>query len=382
MRIIIANKTVIFIGMKGEDNATQVRFPIARQWRETYGDGVFALAFQRPTESSPYACTVTEDENGNVCWDITNTEVAKVGNGQAELLYYVDGNIAKSATYITTSVDSITAVEGDPPEPWESWIDQVIEAGTTAVQAATDASESAADALQSKQNAEGSATDAATAKTAAESAQQAAEGAADRAEDAQTAAEQSARDASGSAESAETAQTAAEEAQGKAETARDQAEGYAESASGSASDAAAEADAASESAEQAQASAEAAQSWAENANDSQDAAVHAAGQAGSYASTAQQAAIAAVQSASKIADLTVTAHGLPTGSDPTATKTDPGSGQPYNIDFGIPKGETGDCNFATFEIDPRTGILYANWTQDNHEIQFSLNRPYLEVEIQ
>lgn len=382
MRIIIANKTVIFIGMKGEDGATQVRFPIAKQWRETYGDGVFALAFQRPTESAPYACTVTEDENGNVCWDISSTEVAKVGNGQAELLYYVDGNIAKSATYITTSVDSITAVEGDPPEPWESWIDQVIEAGATAVQAATEAAESAADALQSKQNAAGSATDAATAKQAAESAQQAAESAADRAEDAQTAAEQSARDASGSAESAETAQTAAEEAQDAAELARDQAEGYAESASGSASTAAGYAGAASGYAQTAEGAAQAAQSWAENANDSQDAAVQAAGQAGSYASTAQQAAIAAVQSASKIADLTVTAHGLPTGSDPTATKTDPGSGQPYNIDFGIPKGETGDCNFATFEIDPRTGILYANWTQDNHEIQFSLNRPYLEVEIQ
>lgn len=382
MRIIIANKAVIFLGMQGEDEATQVRFPVAKQWREIYGDGVFVLAFQRPTEDAPYACTVTEDEDGNVNWTITNTEVAIPGNGQAELIYFVEGAVAKSATYITTSAPSITAVGGNPPEPWESWIEDVMEAGTAAQGAAQEAAQSAAGAAQSAQEASDDATAALAAKRAAEAAQQAAETAQDLAEEAQAGAESAETNAGLSETAAELAATAAGEAQTATERARDQAETYSGSASESASDAAADALAAQGYAEYAQESAEAAQSWAENANDSQNDAAQAAGQAGSYAQSAEQAAQEAAWSAQKIADLTVSAHGLPEGATPTATKTDPGEGRPYNIDFGIPKGETGDCNLVTFYINPLTGIIYAKWTQETERIKFRLNGPIMEVSIQ
>ena len=46
------------------------------------------------------------------------------------------------------------------------------------------------------------------------------------------------------------------------------------------------------------------------------------------------------------------------------------------------KGDPGDCNFATFEIDPTTGILSATYTTNNSDLVFSINgNGYLEVAI-
>ncbi len=180
MRIVKANKPVLFLGMKGEDRATQVRFPVATQWRQIYGEGVFALAFLRPTEVAPYACVIGEDGD-DVTWDITSTEVAIVGDGKAELLYFVDGALAKSATYMTHSVDSITAVEGDPPEPWESWIEDVLAAGSQAQQAAEQAETAASDAEASATTSEQKAGEAEESATDAENAAQRAETAAEAA---------------------------------------------------------------------------------------------------------------------------------------------------------------------------------------------------------
>lgn len=47
------------------------------------------------------------------------------------------------------------------------------------------------------------------------------------------------------------------------------------------------------------------------------------------------------------------------------------------------KGDTGNCNFAMFEIDPTTGILSATYTTDDSGISFEINSAkHLEVVIQ
>ena len=47
------------------------------------------------------------------------------------------------------------------------------------------------------------------------------------------------------------------------------------------------------------------------------------------------------------------------------------------------KGDTGNCNFAMFEIDPATGILSATYTTDDSGISFEINSAkHLEVVIQ
>lgn len=146
MRTIVATAdSVLFLGKQGENNATQIQFPFAEKWAELYGDGVFQLIFQRPTETEPYACVVTVDGK-NVCWDITNTEVAIPGTGRVELCYFVGGTIAISLSWITKSIASLTDVGDTPPEPWESWVEDVLQAGSDAQSAAESATQSALDA--------------------------------------------------------------------------------------------------------------------------------------------------------------------------------------------------------------------------------------------
>lgn len=60
---------------------------------------------------------------------------------------------------------------------------------------------------------------------------------------------------------------------------------------------------------------------------------------------------------------------------------DDGSTFDYNVTNGA-KGDRGDCNFATFAIDPDTGILSAFYTDTDSEITFEINNSgHLEVII-
>lgn len=159
MRQVIAGSGVLFLGKQGENEATVVRFPIAEKWKELYGDGVFQLLFKRPSETQAYACVVDVDGE-YVDWVITNTEVLIVGQGRAELCYFVNNTLAKSETWITVSVATLADVGETPPEPWESWVEEVLQAGSDAEQAATDA-------VQAKTDAESARDDAVLAKNGA-----------------------------------------------------------------------------------------------------------------------------------------------------------------------------------------------------------------------
>jgi len=146
MRSIVASDdSVLFLGKQGENLATQIQFPYAEKWAELYGNGVFQLIFQRPTETDPYACVVTIDGE-NVCWDITNTEVAIPGTGRVELCYFVGSTLAISLSWITKSIASLTDVGDTPPEPWESWVEDVLQAGSEAQSSAEEARGYAEDA--------------------------------------------------------------------------------------------------------------------------------------------------------------------------------------------------------------------------------------------
>jgi len=148
MRIVKAGNSVLFLGAQGENLATQIQFPVAESWAELYGQGLFQLLYKRPGEDEPYACAVGIDGE-NVTWDITNTEVAIVGNGRCELYYFVDNVLAISAQWVTKCVESLADVGGDPPEPWESWVQEVLAAGAAAQGAAVSAGASAESAEHS-----------------------------------------------------------------------------------------------------------------------------------------------------------------------------------------------------------------------------------------
>lgn len=315
MRSIKAGNGVLFLGKQGENQATVVQFPIAEKWKELYGAGVFQLLFKRPTETEAYGC-VTDVEGENVNWVITNTEVALVGQGRAELLYFVDNALAKSETWVTMSASSLADVGDTPPEPWESWVEDVMQAASDIEQyaeRAEDAAEQAetakADAVQAKEDAQGS----------AESAQHSAETATAKAELATTKANQAqgyALNASNSANRASESANRAETAQGNAESSADTASAQAELAVG---------------------------------------ASQSAGASATIAVTARNEAVSArdgaVISASDAADSAISAK----ASEDKAK-------------------EYADAPFSLIEldIDPATGDLLCGYTTDKEQVEFDL----------
>lgn len=286
MQIVIADGAgFVTLGKSGENNATQVQFPVASEWAELFGEGVFQLLVLRPTEATPYAVPV-EVVDGSVCWDVSGTDVSIPGIGGCELRYTVGDTLAKSETYVTLTEKAIGGTDGPYPTPWEEWVEQVL-------QAAADAEESMEAAEAAEAGAEGALSEAEAAKIAAEVAQAGAEIAREDAEAAQEKAE-TAQD------KAETAQTAAERASSSAAQSASSAAGSQASAAISAQSAESSADAAaysssaaataSAAAQTAQGKAETAQAAAETAQTAAEASKTAAETAQSKAETAQVAA--------------------------------------------------------------------------------------------
>jgi len=227
MRCICAKKNSdIPLGRTGENDVEGVSFDV-KDWPSLYGEGgSFVLVHQRPGDTQPYVCATAVGSSGNLVWVIQDTDVQFTGRGEAQLSYVVDSKVAKSVIF-TTRISRSLDQEGELPEPYESMIEDLIEAAaniTTEANRAEAAAQNAAQsesnadtfqrsAAQSAVNAQLSAQAAATARGKAEAAQTAAETAQGKAETAQTAAET----AQGKAE---TAQTAAEAAQGRAEAAQ------------------------------------------------------------------------------------------------------------------------------------------------------------------
>lgn len=139
------------------------------------------------------------------------------------------------------------------------------------------------------------------------------------------------------ADRAEDARDEAIEAKTDAEQAKTDAQSAAQSAQSAATSAASMAGEAAGSASSASTSADAARLAKEAAQQS--------------ASDASQSAESAAESAEEIGELTVSAQTLDPGSEATVTKTG-GEGQPYNLEFGIPTGATGEKG-ETGDVGPQ-----------------------------
>ena len=132
MRIVnVKDYVIIPLGKQGENLATRVLFPFANEWRLLFGDGTFQLLHQRQSDAEPHAVTVGIDGE-NVVWNVENVDVAVPGVGKCELNYLVGDALAKSITYSTKTAESLSDVGDTPPEPWESWVDEVLQAGAQA----------------------------------------------------------------------------------------------------------------------------------------------------------------------------------------------------------------------------------------------------------
>lgn len=123
---------VIPIGRLGENEATAVVFDAA-EYEQLFGAGTFSLLHQRSGDALPYPCSV-EYSGSKVTWIVKSADVAVQGYGKCELIYTVGGMIAKSVVFTTITGTALTG-GAEPPEPWEDWVERVLEAGAAAQEA-------------------------------------------------------------------------------------------------------------------------------------------------------------------------------------------------------------------------------------------------------
>ena len=176
MRCICAKKDAdIHLGRTGENDVEGVRFDV-KDWPDLYGEGgSFVLVHQRPGDTQPYVCATAVGSSGCLVWVIQDVDVEYTGRGEAQLTYVVDSKVAKSVIY-TTRISRSLEQEGELPEPYESMIEDLIEAAaniTTDAERAETAQEKAEDAQEaaerSEQNAKDSEENAAESETLARS---------------------------------------------------------------------------------------------------------------------------------------------------------------------------------------------------------------------
>jgi len=133
MNVINANsQSVLKIGRQGEYGVSQVIFDLNKLIEE-FGDGTAVLVHQ-PYSSSAYivppALGETYDgavQDGDVLiWHIGQLATSYVGNGGAELRWYVEGKLKKSKIYDTQCIKALgeTTVITDLQQ---SYIDQMAE---------------------------------------------------------------------------------------------------------------------------------------------------------------------------------------------------------------------------------------------------------------
>ena len=159
----------IVIGHRGENDVTQVVLDFS-PWMQEFGSGVVSLYMKRPGDTAAYPVVLTTAA-GSAAWTVSATDTNVQGLGVAEYVYTIDEQIKKSAVFQVFIDRDIGQPTGDPPDPYESWLEQLQALGAETQQNAQDAAASATTA----QTAQGAAE---IAQTAAEAAQQAAETAA------------------------------------------------------------------------------------------------------------------------------------------------------------------------------------------------------------
>ena len=166
--VIVKNCKTLFIGRRGENEVTEVLFDFS-EWQEQFGAGVIDLYVKRNLDIDAYPVVLSVD--GTVAtWLVSAADTDVVGNGKIEYVYTVNEKIAKSAIFQFFVGDDIGESSPEPPEHYQSWLEQLTELGAETQANAQAAAQSASEAAES-------------ASEAAESASEAAESAAQVAED-------------------------------------------------------------------------------------------------------------------------------------------------------------------------------------------------------
>lgn len=155
----VENCKTLFIGRRGENEVTEVVFDFS-EWQEQFGAGVIDLYVKRNLDVDAYPVVLSVD--GTVAtWLVTAADTDVVGNGKIEFVYTVNEKVAKSAVFPFFVGEDIGESSPEPPEHYQSWLEQLTELGAetqanaqAAAQSASEAAESAAQVAEDSNNAE------------------------------------------------------------------------------------------------------------------------------------------------------------------------------------------------------------------------------------
>lgn len=117
----------IDLGRQGENKATTVEIDVSK-WLAEYPNADINIVALRNTDTAPYIASTTVEDN-ILKWVITASDTQFYGRGKAEIRATVDDVVKKSAiaiTYVSESLEGEPSPE--PPEPSQSWVDEVIAA--------------------------------------------------------------------------------------------------------------------------------------------------------------------------------------------------------------------------------------------------------------
>lgn len=141
----------IDLGRQGEKMARKIVFHVG-PWIEMYGNGVVQLLHQRKNDLNPYPVALQQNEN-EVYWFVSEVDTAEEGMGRYELHFYAGNSLVKSVTgdtFVHKAMNSNT----EPPDQYQTWIDQMLETGARAEEAAIKAEESGERAVSAVADAE------------------------------------------------------------------------------------------------------------------------------------------------------------------------------------------------------------------------------------
>lgn len=119
-------RVTIPIGRVGERNIKTVEFDIS-DWIAKYGEGSVSLLIKRAKEDIVYPASISQDGQ-TVTWNITDTDTAVKGVGKGELVYTIGDKIKKGVVFSFTVSEALTGTSENPPEPYKTYVERVIEA--------------------------------------------------------------------------------------------------------------------------------------------------------------------------------------------------------------------------------------------------------------
>lgn len=145
----VERSVMLNLGRVGENNITEFVFDYTN-WTDEFGEGVLSLVLKRQGDAEGYPKSMTV-KSGQSTWVVDSTDAGVEGIGEAQLTYTVNGDVKKSVIYLTRTCPSIEPV-GPAPDPYQSWLDQMIEAKEDAENAAESAKADADRAQEAAQS--------------------------------------------------------------------------------------------------------------------------------------------------------------------------------------------------------------------------------------